>query len=209
MTLDRADAVPPPLIPSGSALNPMVLDRRMLLPVLDTNALLVEACALAKHGGRQDRVTALAVTGRATPYIAAHVPGEADEHLAKVAADLNASEGQARRVLNEQILPALRVVDLEIRDHLAPQTRHILRVDPKMPRRYRGDPDDAPTMALAEFFGAVRHRLQGQCLFPLRVRRHRLDPCRRERAAPGRPGSHRCERAGTHRYCVPAVRCRC
>ncbi|MFF3891240.1 hypothetical protein [Streptomyces sp. NPDC001914] len=153
MTLDRADAVPPPLIPSGSALNPMVLDRRMLLPVLDTNALLVEACALAKHGGRQDRVTALAVTGRATPYIAAHVPGEADEHLAKVAADLNASEGQARRVLNEQILPALRVVDLEIRDHLAPQTRHILRVDPKMPRRYRGDPDDAPTMALAEFLG--------------------------------------------------------
>ncbi|MEU1707543.1 hypothetical protein ABZ478_19310 [Streptomyces sp. NPDC005706] len=153
MTLDRAGAAPPLLIPSGSAFNPMVLDRRMLLPILDTNALLVEACALAKHGGRQDRVTALAVTGRATPYIAAHVPGEADEHLAKVAADLDASEGQARRVLNEQILPALRVVDLEIRDHLAPQTRHILRVDPKMPRKYQGDPDDAPTMALAEFLG--------------------------------------------------------
>jgi hypothetical protein len=131
----------------------MVLDRRMLLPVLDTNALLVEACALAKSGGRQDRVTVLAVTGRATPYIAAHVPGEVDEHLAKVAADLEASERQARRVLNEQILPALRVVDLEIRDHLAPQTRHILRVDREMPKRHRGDPDDAPTMALAEFLG--------------------------------------------------------
>ncbi|MFI8076127.1 hypothetical protein ACIF85_46540 [Streptomyces sp. NPDC086033] len=125
----------------------------MLLPVLDTNALLVEACALAKSGGRQDRVTALAVTGRATPYIAAHVPGEVDEHLAKVAAGLEASERQARRVLNEQILPALRVVDLEIRDHLAPQTEHILRVDREMLKRHRGDPDDAPTMALAEFLG--------------------------------------------------------
>ncbi|WP_433920723.1 PIN domain-containing protein [Streptomyces canus] len=153
MTLDRADAAPRLLIPSGSAFNPMVLDRRMLLPVLDTNALLVEACALAKSGGRQDRVTALAATGRATPYIAAHIPGEVDEHLAKVAADLEASERQARRVLNEQILPALRVVDLEIRDHLAPQTRHILRVDRQMPKRHRGDPDDAPTMAPAEFLG--------------------------------------------------------
>lgn len=63
MTLERADAAPPLLIPSGSAINPMVLDRPMLLPVLDTNALLVEACALAKSGGRQDRVTALAASG--------------------------------------------------------------------------------------------------------------------------------------------------
>ncbi|MFJ8143423.1 hypothetical protein [Streptomyces sp. NPDC096013] len=108
MTFDRADAAPPVLIPSGSAFNPMVLARRMLLPVLDTNALLVEACALAKNGGRQDRVTALAVTGRATPYIAAHVPGEVDEHLAKVAADIGASERQARLVLDQQILPARR-----------------------------------------------------------------------------------------------------
>lgn len=65
MTLDRAASAPPLLVPSGSAFNPMVLDRPMLLPVLDTNALLVEACSLAKHGGRQDRVTALAGTGRA------------------------------------------------------------------------------------------------------------------------------------------------
>ncbi len=67
MTLDRADLAPPLLVPSGSAFNPMVLDRPTLLPVLDTNALLVEACSLAKHGRRQDRVTALASTGRATP----------------------------------------------------------------------------------------------------------------------------------------------
>jgi hypothetical protein len=131
----------------------MVLDRPMLLPILDTNALLVEACSLAKHGGRQDRVTALATTGRAIPYVAAHVPGEVDEHLAKMAADFEVPERQARHVLDQQILPALRVVDLEIRDHLSPQTRHILRVDREMPRKYRGDPDDAPTMALAEFLG--------------------------------------------------------
>lgn len=151
MTLDRADAAPPLLIPSGSAFNPMVLDRQMLLPVLDTNALLVEACALAKSGGRQDRVTALAATGRATPYIAAHVPGEIDEHLAKMAVDFEVPERQVRRGLDHQILPNLRVVDLEIRDHLSPRTRHILRVDREIPRKYRGDPDDAPTMALAEF----------------------------------------------------------
>ncbi|MGW2050952.1 hypothetical protein ACWCPF_38185 [Streptomyces sp. NPDC001858] len=125
----------------------------MLLPVLDTNALLVEVCALAKAGGRQDRVTALAVTGRATPYTAAHVPGEVDEHRPRMAAHFEVPERQARRVLDQQILPALRVVDLEIRDHLTAQTRHIVHVDPKMPRKYRGDPDDAPTMALAEFLG--------------------------------------------------------
>ncbi|GAA2262277.1 hypothetical protein GCM10010232_62250 [Streptomyces amakusaensis] len=123
----------------------------MLLPVLDTNALLVEACSLAKHGGRQDRVTALAGTDRATPYIAAHVPEEADEHLARMADHFGIPEREARRVLHQQILPTLRVVDLEIRDHLSPQTRHILRVDREMPQRHRGDPDDAPTMALAQF----------------------------------------------------------
>ncbi|MGC5346944.1 hypothetical protein [Streptomyces sp. DT171] len=153
MTLDRADLAPPLLAPSGSAFDPMVLDRPTLLPVLDTNALLVEACSLAKHGRRQDRVTALASTGRATPYIAAHVPGEVDEHLAKMADQFKVAERQARRVLDQQIWPALRVVDLEIRDHLSWRTRHILRVDREMPLKYRGDPDDAPTMALAEFLG--------------------------------------------------------
>ncbi|MFF9063107.1 hypothetical protein ACF09K_31080 [Streptomyces sp. NPDC014882] len=153
MTLDRADAAPPLLIPSGSAINPMVLDRPMLLPILDANALLAEACALAKNNGRCNSVTALAATRRATPYIAAHVPGEVDEHLPKMAAHFEVPERQARHVLNRQILPALRVVDLEIRDHLSPRTRHILHVDPDMPRKYRGDPDDAPTMALAEFLG--------------------------------------------------------
>lgn len=129
----------------------MALDRPMLLPILDANALLIEACALVKNGGKQDKFTALALTGRAVPYIAAHVPDEIDRHLAKVARDHGAPEALARRALEQRILPSLRVVDLEIRDHLSPQTRHILRVDHEMPRRHRGDPDDAPTMALAEF----------------------------------------------------------
>ncbi|MBO1286129.1 PIN domain-containing protein [Streptomyces albidoflavus] len=151
MTLDRADSASPPPVPSGSAFNPMALDRPMLLPILDANALLIEACALAKSGGKQDKFTALALTGRAVPYIAAHVPDEVDEHLAKMANHHEVPETLARRALEQRILPSLRVVDLEIRDHLSPQTRHILRVDHEMPRRHRGDPDDAPTMALAEF----------------------------------------------------------
>ncbi|MFJ5220567.1 PIN domain-containing protein [Streptomyces sp. NPDC088354] len=151
MTFDRADSVPPLLVPSGSAIHPMVLDRPMLLPVLDANALLVEACSVAKRGGQQNRISALAVTRRAAPYVAAHVLGEVDEHLPRMADFFQVPETRARQVLAQQILPSIRVVDLEIRDHLSPQTRHILHVDPEMPLKYRGDPDDAPTMALAEF----------------------------------------------------------
>ncbi|MFJ1975263.1 PIN domain-containing protein [Streptomyces sp. NPDC087903] len=145
MTLDRAAAAPPLLVPSGEAISPM------LLPVLDTNAVMVEACSLAKYAGKPGRFAGLAATGRATPYIAAHVLGEIDRHLPRLADKHEVSERLARRALDRRVLPVLRVVDLEIRDHLAPQTRHILRVDPEMPRRHRGDPDDAPTMALAEF----------------------------------------------------------
>lgn len=153
MTRDRAYAAPPLLALSGSAINPMVLDRPMLLPVLDTNALLTHACWLVQNGYQHDKVTALAGTGRATPYIAAHVPGEIDKHLPRLAADYQVAECDVRRLLGARILPALRVVDLEIRDHLSPHTRRILHVDPEMPKKYHGDPDDAPTMALAEFLG--------------------------------------------------------
>jgi len=121
---------------SGPALFPMVLPRTMLLPVLDTCALLAEACYLVKHGRQHDKVTGLAGTGRANPYVAAHY---------------QVSEGEVRALLWQQILPATRVVHLEIRDHLAPQTKHILRFDAHLEPRHRGDPDDAPTMALAEF----------------------------------------------------------
>ncbi|WP_432197643.1 hypothetical protein [Streptomyces sp. bgisy027] len=153
MTLDRATAAPPLPVRTGSAFNPMVLDRPMLLPVLDTNALLAHACWLVKNGYQHDKVTALAGTGRSTPYIAAHVPGEIDKHLPRLADDYQVAERHVRRLLEAQIFPALRVVDLEIRDHLSPRTRRILHTDPEMPKWYQGDPDDAPTMALAEFLG--------------------------------------------------------
>ncbi|MEU0987832.1 hypothetical protein [Streptomyces sp. NPDC005953] len=148
MTLDRAQSAPPPLLPLGRTNRPMLLARPMLLPVLDTNALLVEACSLAKHGGRRDRVTALADTGRAPRT---SPPTCTKRSTSTWPAHFGMEEPEARRVLDQRILPTLRVVDLEIRDHLSPQTRHILRVDRDMPQRYRGDPDDAPTMALAEF----------------------------------------------------------
>lgn len=124
----------------------------MLLSVLDTNAL-THACWLVKNGHQHDKVTALAGTGRATPYIAAHVPGEIDKHLPRLADDYQVAERVVRRLLTTRILPALRLVDLEIRDHLSPRSRRILHVDPDMPKKYQGDPDDAPTMALAEFLG--------------------------------------------------------
>ncbi|MEE1757882.1 MULTISPECIES: hypothetical protein [unclassified Streptomyces] len=97
----------------------MVLDQPMLLPVLDTNALLTHPCWLVKNGHQHDKVTALAGTGRATPYIAAHVPGEIDKHLARLADQYQVAERDVRRLLTARILPALRVVDLEIRDHLS------------------------------------------------------------------------------------------
>jgi hypothetical protein len=153
MMLDRAAEAAPLPVRSGPAINPMALDRPMLLPVLDTNALLTHACWLVKNGHEHDKVTALASTGRATPYIAAHVPGEIDRHLLRLADDYQVAERVVRRLLTTQILPALRLVDLEIRDHLSPRTRRILHVDPDMPKKHQGDPDDASTMALAEFLG--------------------------------------------------------
>ena len=136
---------------TGPVLFPMVLPQPMLLPVLDTCALLAEACYLVKHGRQHDKFTGLAGTGRANPHIAAHVPGEIEERLGKVAADYAVPERDVRALLWQKILPVTRVVDLEIRDYLAPQTKHILRYDAHLQPRHRGDPDDAPTMALAEF----------------------------------------------------------
>lgn len=62
-------------------------------------------------------------------------------------------------------------------------------------------------MALAEFLGpcVIVSRDSVFSRFGFAVI-DRLDSRRGERAAPGRPGGHRCERAGAHRHCVPAVR---
>lgn len=87
-------------------------------------------------------------TGRANPYIATHVPSELAEHLPKLAAHHKVPVDEVRVLLVNRILPVVRQVELEIRDHLAPQTRHVLH---GTALGHPGDPDDAPTMALAEF----------------------------------------------------------
>jgi hypothetical protein len=130
------------------ALYPMVVPRTMLLPVLDTNALLTHACYLVKKGSLDGAVSGLADTGRANPYIASHVPGELAEHLPKLATHYQVPVDAVRALLVRKILPSVRVVELEIRDHLAPQTRHVLH---GTVLGHPGDPDDVPTMALAEF----------------------------------------------------------
>jgi hypothetical protein len=132
-------------------MDPMVLPQPMLVPVIDANALLVMGCDMVKRDRQQDLVTGLAATGRANPHIAAHVPSEIDRHLPRLAKHNKVPEAQVRRLLDEVILPSARLVDLEIRDHLSPHNKRILHVDLELPRDLRGDPDDAPTMALAEF----------------------------------------------------------
>ena len=166
----------------------------MLVTVLDTNALLIEACALAKSGDRQDKVTALATTRRATPYIAAHVPDEIDEHLAKVAADLQVPERQARRVLDQEILPHLRVVDLEIRDHLSPE-------DPALARFGFAVIEWIPVVPLVRVIPAPagwsvcpRRGSRGR-----RVRRGRLSSGARRSCRGGRRWRRGCGRAGRRR----------
>lgn len=122
----------------------------MIIPVVDANALLIMGCDMIKRGRGLDLVTQLALTGRGNPHIAAHIPGELRRHLRRLAAENGVSPLEVARVLDQVILPSARVVDLEIRDHLGPGTARILHVDPGLDRDYRGDPDDAPTMALAE-----------------------------------------------------------
>ncbi len=142
-----------PLPLNPTAIDPMVLPGRMLLGVLDTNALLIEACNQAKHDQPHHPLAALAGTRRATLYLAPHVLEEVEEHLPKMAAFFGVSTAAAAAALREHVLPLARVVELEIRDHLAPGTRHILRRVPGLPKAQQGDPDDAPTMALAELLG--------------------------------------------------------
>ncbi|MBC3844625.1 hypothetical protein GXW82_43955 [Streptacidiphilus sp. 4-A2] len=140
------------------ALRPLAVPIPALVAVADSCALVVEACYTLKHGKQQDLISALAVTGRANTFIAGHVPGELVEHLPRLAAHYQVPVDQALRLLAGGILPATRAVDLEIRDHLAPRTRHLLRDDPELAKRHRGDPDDAPTMALAELHATGRCR---------------------------------------------------
>ncbi|MBD0670055.1 PIN domain-containing protein [Streptomyces sp. CBMA156] len=140
-----------PLNPA--AIDPMALPGRMLLAVLDTNALLIEACSQAKQGRPHHPLAALAGTRRATPYMAPHVMGELEEHLPKMARAFKIPASAAAAALREHVLPLVQVVHLEIRDQLPHGSRHILRQVPGLPAAQHRDPDDAPTMALAELLG--------------------------------------------------------
>lgn len=52
--------------------------------------------------------------GRATPYIAAHIPGEIDKHLSRLADDYRVAERVVPRLFTTRILPTLpRLANLE------------------------------------------------------------------------------------------------
>ncbi len=145
---DNLGAVPGRFAPTRV---PLLHPRPALVPIIDANALLMMGCRMVREGLGSDLVTELAGTGRSDPYIAAHISAEIRRHLVKVARDSRVPPGEVARVLDQRILPSARVVDLEIRDHLTPGARQILRVEPELPKANQGDPDDVPTMALAEF----------------------------------------------------------
>jgi hypothetical protein len=133
-------------------LQPLPFPQLALVGVTDTNALAARACNAASRGRREDLFGGLAHTGRCNTYVSAHVPGELDQYLAVVATHYpGLDRADAERVLWGQVMPAVPVVDLAIGDYLHPRVRTLLRADPDLPRRLRGDPDDAGTAALAEF----------------------------------------------------------
>jgi hypothetical protein len=130
----------------------MALPVPALVGITDTNALASRACNAARNSAAENLFTGLAVTGRSNTYISAHVPGELVRHLADVAEghpglDLR----EAERVLWDDIMPLVPVVDLAAGDYLHPRIQAVRRADPALPVRLRGDPDDLGTAALAEF----------------------------------------------------------
>lgn len=131
---------------------PMAYPGPALVAITDTNALATRACNTARRGAIEDLFIGLASTGRSNTYVSAHVPGELDDHLADVAANHEGlALADAQRLLWGQIMPRVPVVDLAIRDYLHPRVRPLMRDDPELPRRLRGDVDDIGTAALAEF----------------------------------------------------------
>jgi hypothetical protein len=130
----------------------MAFPSAALVAITDTNALAARACNAASCSRAEDLFTGLADTGRSNTYVSAHVPGELDDHLADVAAHYDGlSLADAERVLWRQMMPNVPVIDLAVGDYLHPRARPLMRADPDLPRRLRGDVDDIGTAALAEF----------------------------------------------------------
>jgi hypothetical protein len=130
----------------------MALPVPALVGITDTNALASRACNAARNSVAENLFTGLAVTGRSNTYVSAHVPGELVRHLADVAEghpglDLR----DAERVLWNDVMPLVPVVDLAVGDYLHPRIQAVRRADPDLPVRLRGDPEGLGTAALAEF----------------------------------------------------------
>jgi len=109
--------------------------------VLDTKAVINSACYRVRHGapGRLEQAIPLRHLGLVPLFAPRHVIEEVDEHLAERALEEGLDPAAVTRVWNEQLRPHIRIVDLEIRDHLDPRLRGVLAADP----------DDLPTAALA------------------------------------------------------------
>src|SRR5260370_36988716 len=129
--------------------HPMALPVPALVGITDTNALASRACNAARNSVAENLFTGLAVTGRSNTYISAHVPAELVRHLADVAEghpglDLR----EAERVLWNDVMPLVPVVDLAVGDYLHPRIQAVRRARPAPPpRRPGGPPDPGPPAA--------------------------------------------------------------
>ncbi|MEV7122250.1 hypothetical protein [Kitasatospora griseola] len=122
-----------------------------VVTVVDACALAQVACGAVRDEEPVDLISALGVTGRANPFGAAHIVGELRQHLPRIAAATGVPLGRAEEMLWIRMVPGVPIVDLAIGDHLSPASRLLLRDDPSLPAHARGDADDAPTGALADF----------------------------------------------------------
>jgi hypothetical protein len=130
----------------------MALPTPALVAVTDTNALASRACNAASSGQPENLFTGLAITGRSNAYVSAHVPDELVRRLPEVASHYpELGLDDAKRVLWNEVMPMVPVIDLAVGDYLHPRIRGLMRDDLETPRQVRGDPDDLGTAAVAEF----------------------------------------------------------
>ncbi|MEU5387165.1 hypothetical protein [Kitasatospora cineracea] len=141
----------PPALPDPPSGLAAAFAAPVVVTIADACALAQVACGAVREEEAVDLVSALAGTGRSNPFAAPHILGELEEHLPRIAAKTGVGLGRAEQVLWGRMLPKVPVVDLALRDHLSPASRMLLRDDPALPLVARGDADDAPTAALAEF----------------------------------------------------------
>ncbi|MEV7123887.1 hypothetical protein [Kitasatospora griseola] len=141
----------PPALPEPASPLAAAFAAPVVVTITDACALAQVACGAIREEEPVDLVSALAGTGRSNPFAAPHILEELEEHLPRIAAKTSVPLGRAEQVLWGRMLSRVPVVDLAVGDHLSPASRMLLRDDPALPLVARGDADDAPTAALAEF----------------------------------------------------------